>query len=218
MVNNLLTNGGANGKSGGKNGTAPAGNDAVSANGAPVAGTAPGTKPAAPVVPAPASSKRSNVDGLGFAQYKNTILTVYSCTRQGSGTQVSCDTDLSNQDKTNTSFGTDTQWNDVYAIDDRGDRHDRSMGFFMNGDGEKRMNIDVSYGDSTRYVMVFNNVPAKATSLSLHSTNGGLDVEQIPITAAGSTAAEPMEAAAAPAGPAPSAASGAPAANQKHGH
>jgi len=235
VVSSIFSGSGANaagaasgaGKTGGKGGTTPAtGNAALSANGTP--GAAPGATPAAappaapvvagpPVAGAPTRSRGDVAGGaLGFAQYKNTILTVYGCTRQGSGTQVSCDTDLSNQDQANTQLGSDTQWSDIYAIDDRGDRHNRSMGFFMNDDGEKRMNMDISYGDSARYVLVFNNISAKATSLSLHSTNGGLDVEQISIANGGSaaggvgTAAADASQASPAAGAAPAAASSAP--------
>jgi hypothetical protein len=74
-----------------------------------------------------------------------------------------------------------TQWTDTYLIDDRGDRHTRAIGFFLNIDGEKRVDMDVPYGQSTRFVFVFNDVPAKVSQVSLHSSSGGLNVENIPV-------------------------------------
>ena len=72
-----------------------------------------------------------------------------------------CDTDLSNQDKSGTQLYSSMAWSDTYVVDDRGDRHERTIGFFLNADGEKRINLDVPYGQSIRYILVFNNVPAE---------------------------------------------------------
>jgi hypothetical protein len=142
---------------------------------------------------------------LGVAQANDTILTVYGCSRQG--TQVMCDTDLSNQNKTNTQVQSSTAWNDAFIIDDRGDRHQRAIGFFLNIDGDKRVDLDIPYGDSARYIFVFNNVSAKVSKVSLHSTAGGLDVEDIPVTDANGAPAS-STAGANPAGPAAAPASG----------
>jgi hypothetical protein len=115
-----------------------------------------------------------------MAQFDNTILTVFGCMRQG--TQVACDTELSNQNKTETLLQSSAAWTDTLLIDDRGDRHTRSMGFFLNIDGEKRQDMDVPYGQAARYIFVFNDVPAKVSTVSLHSASGGLDVQNIPIS------------------------------------
>ena len=115
-----------------------------------------------------------------MAQANNSILTVYGCSRQG--TQIVCDTDLSNQDKSGTQLDSSVAWSDAYIIDDRGDRHARTIGFFLNIDGDKRVNLDVPYGQSVKYEFVFNDVQAKVTKVSLHSPTGGLDVESIPVT------------------------------------
>jgi hypothetical protein len=132
---------------------------------------------------------------LGIAQFNNTILTVFSCTRQG--TQVSCDTDLSNQNKSETLVQSSVAWADAFLVDDRGDRHQRAIGFFLNVDGEKRVDLDIPYGASARYIFVFNDVSAKVAMVTLRSATGGLDVESIPVTA---PAAAPAAGSANPAG------------------
>ena len=77
---------------------------------------------------------------MGVGQLGNTILTVYGCSRQG--TQVSCTTDLSNQNKSDTQLQSSVAWSDAFIIDDRGDRHQRAIGFFLNIDGEKRVDLE----------------------------------------------------------------------------
>jgi hypothetical protein len=122
------------------------------------------------------------------AQYSNTILTVYGCTRQG--TQVLCDSDLSNQNTADTQLQSSVAWKDAFIIDDRGDRHQRSSGFFVNVDGDQRANMDVPYGQSARYIFVFNDVSSKVQQITLKSATGGLNVVNIPVSSAdGSSAA-----------------------------
>ncbi len=116
---------------------------------------------------------------LGVAQYSNSIMTLYGCTRNG--TQVLCDSDLSNQDSKNTQVQSASIGNDAYIIDDRGDRHTRTGGFFVNVDGDQRTNMDIPYGQSARYILVFNDVPAKVQQVSLISTTGALNVENIAV-------------------------------------
>jgi hypothetical protein len=98
---------------------------------------------------------------------------------------VLCDSDLSNQDSKNTQVQSASIGNDAYIIDDRGDRHVRTGGFFVNVDGDQRTNMDIPYGQSARYILVFNDVPAKVQQVSLISTTGGLNVENIPVGATG---------------------------------
>jgi hypothetical protein len=76
-----------------------------------------------------------------LGEFNNTILTVYGCSRQG--TQVACSTGISNQNKTDTQLQSSVDWSDAFLIDDRGDRHPRAIGFFLNIDGEKRVDLDV---------------------------------------------------------------------------
>lgn len=148
--------------------------------------SAASTKAASSKTATPASSSSAPsrpalpAGALGMAQGSNSILTVYGCSRQG--TQVLCDTDLSNQDKSGTQLDSSMAWSDTYVVDDRGDRHQRTIGFFLNVDGEKRINLDVPYGQSIRYILVFNDVPAQVSKISLHGTTSNLDVESIPVT------------------------------------
>jgi hypothetical protein len=115
------------------------------------------------------------------------ILTVYGCNRLG--TQITCDTDLSNQSQTVTQVKSADAWKDVFLVDDKGDRHVRAMGFFLNEAGAQRMDMVIPYGESSRYILVFNNVPAKVSSVTLKSSQSGLDVEGISVTASGAPAA-----------------------------
>ena len=114
-----------------------------------------------------------------MAQYGNTILTVFGCIRQGM--QVACETELSNENKAETLVQSSATWTDTLLIDDRGDRHERSMGFFLNIDGEKREDMDIPYGQGARHILVFNDVPTKVSTVSLHSASGGLNVVNIPV-------------------------------------
>lgn len=141
---------------------------------------------------------------LGMAQFNETILTVLGCGRQG--TQVACVSDLSNQSKTETLVQSSVAWKDAFLIDDRGDRHERAIGFFLNVDGDKRVDMDIPYGKSAKYVFVFNDVPAKVAKVTLKSATGGLYVEDIPVTDPGSN----QTASDAPAAAAPSPAQGKP--------
>jgi hypothetical protein len=146
-----------------------------------------------------------------MAQFNNTILTVMGCMRQG--TQVACDTKLSNENKAETLLQSSQAWTDTLLIDDRGDRHERSMGFFLNIDGEQRADMDVPYGQSARYILVFNDVPAKVSTISLHSPSGGLNVVNIPVSdpnaaAAATASADPASGPDAGATPAPASGKG----------
>ncbi len=111
-----------------------------------------------------------------MGQWGNTILTVYGCTRQGS--TVLCDTDLSNQRQGNTEFNTQ-YWYHTFLVDDRGDRHRRASAYFLNADGEPRQMLDISYGQSARLIMVFNDVSPNAATAKLISTGAELNVENI---------------------------------------
>ena len=98
------------------------------------------------------------------------------------GTQVTCDTDLSNQNESVTQIKSMDQWKDVYLLDDRGDHHMRSMAIFENNVGDQRMQIDLPYGEKSRYILVFNGVSSNVKSVTLKSTKEVLDIEGISVT------------------------------------
>jgi len=114
---------------------------------------------------------------LGSAQAQNTKLIVYGCARQD--TQVACLTDLVNQNRQNTLVQAARIWKDAFIVDDRGDRHPRSGGFFMNIDGDQRPQLDISYGKSAQFVLTFDDVQTKVQKVALRSASGGLDIEDI---------------------------------------
>jgi hypothetical protein len=73
----------------------------------------------------------------------------------------------------------DGVWTDAFIVDDRGDRHQRVSGFFLNIDGDQRPQLDISYGKTARFILMFDGVPAKVQKVALRSATGGLDVEEI---------------------------------------
>jgi hypothetical protein len=137
------------------------------------------SKSSQPTVPA---------NGLGSAQAQNTKLVVYGCGRQD--TQVACVTDLANQNQKETLVQAGDIWKDAFIVDDRGDRHLRTSGFFLNVDGEQRPQLDISYGKSTRFILMFDGVPTKVQKVALRSATGGLDVEDISLIGAGAPSAQ----------------------------
>jgi hypothetical protein len=138
-----------------------------SANGAASSPAAPKTPPST----APAGS-------LGSAQAQNTKLIVYGCGRQDM--QVACVTDLANQNQKDTLVQAADIWKDAFIVDDRGDRHLRSAGFFLNIDGDQRPQLDIAYGKTARFVLMFDGVQSKVQKVALRSTSG-LDVEEITV-------------------------------------
>jgi hypothetical protein len=107
---------------------------------------------------------------------------------------------LSNQNNTLTQMKSLDQWKDAYLVDDKGDHHMRAIGFFENNDGDQRTQIDLPYGEKSRYILVFNGVPTGVKTVTLKSTANVLDVESIPVTTAGAPSGD-SDAAAAPAQP-----------------
>jgi hypothetical protein len=139
-----------------------------SAGGAPSAGSGPSTSGA------PSSAAEG---GLGSAQAQSTKIVVYGCGRRD--VQVACVTELTNQNQKETLVQSANVWTDTFIVDDRGDRHPRSNGFFLNIDGDQRSQIDVSYGKTVRFILMFNDVQPKVQKVALRSASGGLDVEEI---------------------------------------
>lgn len=133
---------------------------------------------AAPAEAAPKSPQPGVPDGaLGMAQTPMTKLVVYGCGRQDK--QVACVTDLTNQNQKDTLVQAADAWKDAFIVDDRGDRHQRSNGFFLNVDGDQRPQLDISYGKSARFILLFDEVQTKVQKVALRSATGGLDVEEI---------------------------------------
>jgi hypothetical protein len=129
--------------------------------------------------------------GLGGAQWQTTKLVVYGCGRQDM--QVACVTELANQNQKDTLVRAGDVWADAFIVDDRGDRHQRTTGFFLNIDGDQRQQLDITYGKTARFILMFDGVPAKVQKVALRSATGGLDVEEIGLIApnAGTQAAQP---------------------------
>ncbi len=123
---------------------------------------------------------------LGTFTYGQGMLTVYGCTRQG--TQVLCDTDFNNQNQRTTQVNT-AWWRDVYLVDQYGDRHQRASAYFVNGAGEPRETLDIPYGQSARYIMVFNDFNQNVGSVGFHSVYGNIDIENMGLDGSGGTAA-----------------------------
>jgi hypothetical protein len=127
-----------------------------------------------------APSGNSDV-GLGSAQSGSTKLVVDGCGRQD--TRVACVTDLTNQNQKDTLVQATNVWTDAFIVDDRGDRHARTSAFFLNIDGDQRPQLDISYGKTARFILMFDDVPTKVQKVTLRSASGGLDVEDVSLIA-----------------------------------
>jgi hypothetical protein len=125
-------------------------------------------------------------DGLGSGEAQGTKLVVYGCGRQD--TQVACATELTNENQKETLVRAADVWSDAFIVDDRGDRHVRSSGFFLNVDGEQRAQLDIAYGKSAKFILMFSDVETRVQKVALRSTTGGLDVEDIGLISTGAAA------------------------------
>jgi hypothetical protein len=200
----------------GSSGAAPGGAGNSAKPGAPAANGAGG-------VPAGASTPNANVPGglplgaLGSAQYQSTMLVIYGCGRQGTdGTQVLCVADLTNQNAKDTLVQNANVWKDAFIVDDRGDRHTRTAGYFLNIDGEQRQQLDIDNGKSAHFILGFDGVPAKVEKITLRSATGGLDVNGISLIAVGAAdASGPAQPSSAPVAPAPAPGQGLPGATRR---
>lgn len=186
-------------------------------SGAPPGGAGNAARPGAPAangaggVPAGASTPNANAPSgvpqgaLGSAQYQNTMLVVYGCGRQGTdGTQILCVTDLTNQHAKDTLVQGADVWKDAFIVDDRGDRHARTAGYFLNIDGEQRQQLDIDNGKSAHFILGFDGVPAKVEKITLRSATGGLNVSGISLIAVSAAdASGQAQPSAAPVAPAP---------------
>ena len=192
-------NAGSNGASGGKGGKAKSGDGAPSKAGAGDAGcespyaqvsstlaslfgSGAGSSGAQNAAGGePQGSAPPQKQGLGSAEAQSTALVVYGCGRHD--THVACVTDLTNKNQKDTLVQSDV-WKDTFIVDDRGDRHPRSKGFFLNIDGDQRSQLDIGYGKSARFVLMFDDVQPKVQKVALRSASSGLDVEDISLMTA----------------------------------
>ncbi len=137
--------------------------------------------------PASKNSQQGLPDGaLGAAQWQTTKLVIYGCGRQDK--EVACVTELTNQNQQDTLVHAADVWKDAFIVDDRGDRHPRATGFFLNVDGDQRPQIDISYGKTARFVLLFDDVQPRVQKVALRSATGGLDVEEIHLIDPGAAA------------------------------
>lgn len=136
---------------------------------------------------APKGAPSADPDGgLGSAQSGSTKLVVEGCGRQD--TRVACVAELTNQNQKDTLVRAADVWTDAFIVDDRGDRHARSSAFFLNIDGEQRPQLDVSYGKTARFILMFDDVPTKVQKVALRSASSTLDVEDVSLIAPGTQA------------------------------
>lgn len=178
----------------GAGGTADAGASAKPGkSAAPARAAQPQPGPAAE--PAPAANGLPD-GALGMAQFGNSKLVVYGCGRQG--TQVLCVTDLTNQNPQDTLVHGDAAWKDAFLVDDRGDRHARTDGYFLNVDGDRRQEMDIEYGKSAHFILAFDAVQTKVEKVTLRSTTGGLHVADIALIVPGAAGNAGTSAAAQP--------------------
>ncbi len=136
----------------------------------------------APKDGAHASGAAPEPQGLGSAEGQSTKIVVYGCGRHD--TQVACVTDLTNENQKETLVVSDV-WKDAFIVDDRGDRHPRTKGVFLNIDGDQRSQLDIGYGKTARFVLMFDDVPAKVQTVTLRAAGGVLDVEDISLASTG---------------------------------
>ena len=174
--NNGGGNGGGRGGQPGQPGQPGPANGVVENNNAPGQPGAPGGRGGQGGQPA---QQESGV--LGSAQFGTTKLDIYGCARQD--LQVACVTELTNQNPKDTLVKSADIWKDAFIVDDRGDRHTRTNAFFLNVDGEQRQQLDISNGKTAKFVLMFDQVPAKVEKVTLRSQTGGLDVEEMGLLA-----------------------------------
>ena len=137
----------------------------------------PGAQPATRTAPAKSTPSGLPAGALGEARSGNTSLVVYGCGRQEQ--QVACVTELTNQNQQDTLVHSADIWKDAFVVDDRGDRHQRTDGFFLNIDGDQRQQLDIDYGKTARFILMFDGVQAKVEKVTLRSATGGLNVADI---------------------------------------
>jgi hypothetical protein len=184
MVNGL-TSTGTNAVSNTVNGLSSAGTNAVS--GMSSAGTnavngmvAPGSTTASgqnSVNGAAVGDPRSPVGGMGVGSfvYAGWNLTAYGCFR--TGTRLFCDFDTAYQ--SNLQAGSNI-WGPVKLVDDGGKITDRHNAFFVGDDGSQFQTAYLTPSKPTRFIIEFDNIDQRYTSVSL--VLGKEQIQPVPIT------------------------------------
>jgi len=158
-----------------------AGGGGPGAGGDGTAGLPASSEPAASASPGSASSTSSHA--LGSSAEDGLILSLYGCSRSSGQTIVVCDADLTNAEAADGFVANATKlWPDVYLVDESGRRHYRSSAFFMNDQGERQLTAQLGDGATKRFLLVFDDVPDDASTVSLKSPNANLDVNEIKIS------------------------------------
>jgi hypothetical protein len=90
-------------------------------------------------------------------------MTAYSCFRSGS--QVLCDFDVTNQG--NIRANAKQIYSDTHMVNSSGRVLSRTDAYFVDSDGSQFVDSQITPGSKVRMIMVFNNVPANTSSVSL---------------------------------------------------
>jgi hypothetical protein len=90
-------------------------------------------------------------------------MTAYSCFRSGS--QVLCDFDVTNQG--NVRANAKQIYNDTHMVNGSGRVMQRTDAYFVDTDGSQFVDSQITPGNKVRMIMVFNNIPATTTTVSL---------------------------------------------------
>jgi hypothetical protein len=90
-------------------------------------------------------------------------MTAYSCFR--SGAQVLCDFDVTNQG--NIRANAKQIYGDTHMVNGSGRVLPRTDAYFVDSDGSQFNDSQITPGSKVRMIMVFNNVPASTSSVSL---------------------------------------------------
>jgi len=102
-------------------------------------------------------------------------MTAYSCFRSGS--QVLCDFDVSNQG--NIRANAKQIYGDTHMVNGSGRVLPRTDAYFVDTDGSQFVDSQITPGNKVRMIMVFNNIPASTTSVSL--AQGSNTIQSVPI-------------------------------------
>jgi hypothetical protein len=184
MVNGLSSTG-TNAVSNTVNGLSSTGTNAVS--GLSSAGTnavngmvAPGSTTASgqnSMNGAAAGDPRTPVGGMGVGSfvYAGWNLTAYGCFR--TGTRLFCDFDTAYQ--SNLQAGSNI-WGPVKLVDDGGKITDRHTAFFVGDDGSQFETAYLTPSKPTRFIIEFDNIDQRYTSVSL--VLGKEQIQPVPIT------------------------------------
>jgi hypothetical protein len=155
-------------------GLSSAGTNAVNGMVAPGSTTASGQNS---MNGAAAGDPRTPVGGMGVGSfvYAGWNLTAYGCFR--TGTRLFCDFDTAYQ--SNLQAGSNI-WGPVKLVDDGGKITDRHTAFFVGDDGSQFETAYLTPSKPTRFIIEFDNIDQRYTSVSL--VLGKEQIQPVPIT------------------------------------